>query len=116
MSSTYIAYFDEFGHIGPFVSRHDTKHKTSPIFGLGGIILPANTARNFSAWFHWYKESIFSYEIQNSGIPSYNWEKKGSTLFKTHGTLKYGKNNLYILRAVVTKLRQCNGYIMYAGM
>jgi hypothetical protein len=38
----YIAYLDEFGHIGPYVSRDDPVHRTSPVFGLGGIVLPAH--------------------------------------------------------------------------
>jgi hypothetical protein len=33
----YIAYLDEFGHDGPFISRNHEKHNTSPVFGLGGF-------------------------------------------------------------------------------
>jgi len=31
---TYLAYLDEFGHIGHYVSREDPKHNDSPVFGL----------------------------------------------------------------------------------
>ena len=31
---TYFAYLDEFGHIGPYVSRRDRRYKDSPVFGL----------------------------------------------------------------------------------
>lgn len=27
----YFAYLDEFGHIGPYISRNDKKYNTSPI-------------------------------------------------------------------------------------
>ncbi len=32
---TYIAYIDEFGHDGRFISVHHEKYKTSPVFGGG---------------------------------------------------------------------------------
>ena len=47
----YFVYLDEFGLIGPFVSRQDAKHNTSPIFGLGGIALPLEEVRSFSSFF-----------------------------------------------------------------
>ena len=28
---TYIAYLDEFGHIGPYVARNDRRHNDSPV-------------------------------------------------------------------------------------
>ncbi len=112
----YLVYLDEFGHVGPFVSRTDPKYKTSPLFGLGGFIIPAENARNFSAWFNWLKSSIFSYEIAQSGIPAFHWEKKGSKFFKTHGMLKYGKNNYQILKLVISKIKHFNGHIFYVGM
>lgn len=36
----YFAYLDEFGHIGPYVARDDPAYNDSPVFGLGGMILP----------------------------------------------------------------------------
>ncbi|MXY18976.1 MAG: DUF3800 domain-containing protein, partial [Synechococcus sp. SB0664_bin_36] len=36
---TYFAYLDEFGHIGPYVSREDPKYHQSPVFGLAGLVL-----------------------------------------------------------------------------
>ena len=36
---TYFAYLDEFGHIGPYVSRQDPRHNDSPVFGLAGFVL-----------------------------------------------------------------------------
>ena len=31
---TYFAYLDEFGHVGPYVTRTDPKFRESPVFGL----------------------------------------------------------------------------------
>ena len=36
---TYFAYLDEFGHIGPYVSRTDPRYKDSPVFGLARFVL-----------------------------------------------------------------------------
>jgi hypothetical protein len=116
INSIYIAYFDEFGHIGPFVSRTDPQYMTSPVFGLGGFIIPAENARAFSAWFHWLKKTYFAYEIKQSGIESFHWEKKGSSLFKTHGVLKYRGTNLRIFQTVINKIRKFNGFLIYTGM
>lgn len=32
-----IAYLNEFGHIGPYISRTHTKHNDSPVCGLAGF-------------------------------------------------------------------------------
>ena len=41
----YIAYLDEFGHIGPFTGRGQEKYNENPMFGLGGIVLHATAVR-----------------------------------------------------------------------
>ena len=46
---TQIAYLDEFGYVGPSVSRNDPRHKHSPVFGLAGFIMPADEVRGFGA-------------------------------------------------------------------
>ena len=48
---TYFAYLDEFGHIGPYVSRADPRYKDSPVFGLAGFVRPAAEVRGFGTWF-----------------------------------------------------------------
>ena len=48
---TYFAYLDEFGHIGPYVSRKDSKHNDSPMFGLACFTLPSEQVRGFGIWF-----------------------------------------------------------------
>ena len=53
----YVGYFDEFGHNGLYVGRHDARYKTHPVFGLGGFIIPADNVRRLSGAFRYIKES-----------------------------------------------------------
>ena len=85
----YIAYLDEFGHIGPYISRIHAQHNTSPVFGLGGLLLPASKVRAFSTWFYQLKGQLLNFEIERAGVPAYRWEKKGSAHFTTTNVLRY---------------------------
>src|SRR5271155_5390943 len=85
----YFAYVDEFGHIGPYAGRAAPKYNESPIFGLGGIILPANEVRSFATWFYQLKSNLLSWEIGQSGQAPYLWEKKGAQLYTTENVLRY---------------------------
>ena len=42
-----IAYLDEFGHVGPYVSRTHPRHNDSPVFGFAGFVMPAEEVRGF---------------------------------------------------------------------
>ena len=86
---TYIAYLDEFGHIGPYISHDHERHNTHPAFGLAGIVLPANKAREFSTFFYQLKSRLLAFEIENSGVHPAKWEKKGAQLYTTKNVLKY---------------------------
>ena len=74
---TYFAYLDEFGHIGPFISRTDPRYKDSPVFGLAGFVLPAAKVRGFGTWFYQRKCELLDFEIKRSGVHPAVWEKKG---------------------------------------
>ena len=60
---TYIAYLDEFGHIGPYIARNDPRHNDSPVFGLAGLVLPIGQVRNFGTWFYQRKCELLKFEI-----------------------------------------------------
>ena len=47
---TYIAYLDEFGHVGPYIDRTHPRHNDSPVFGLAGFVLPLDEVRGFATW------------------------------------------------------------------
>jgi hypothetical protein len=38
VKNIYLVYLDEFGHVGPYVSRTHPHHNTSPVFGFGGLV------------------------------------------------------------------------------
>nr|AFK89092.1 hypothetical protein [Pseudomonas syringae] len=46
----YVAYLDEFGHVGQYVSRNHPKYKTHPAFGFAGLMLPATEIREFAIY------------------------------------------------------------------
>ena len=74
---TYLAYLDEFGHIGPYVGRSDPKHNDSPVFGLAGLALPATEVRGFGTWFFKRKAELLAFEIQRVRKASRHWGEEG---------------------------------------
>jgi len=111
----YFVYLDEFGHIGPFVSRRDGKHNSSPLFGLGGVILPVNEVRNFSMFFYKLKTQLLSFEINRDGKNPSKWEKKGSALYTVVNVTKYGELRMATNR-IIKKIAQMNGFLFFTGI
>lgn len=85
----YIAYLDEFGHVGPYIDTAHRKFFHNPVFGYAGIILPAEKVRAFGAKFERLKERQFRSEIHDSGAHPRRWEKKGSEIFTTGSHARY---------------------------
>lgn len=107
-------YLDEFGHIGPFMSRQSPKYNESPVFGLAGIILPGDAIRPFATRFLQLKEHIFKEEINKSRKLASHWEKHGSTIFTPKGVSRYP----YIRRAgfrILNYVKDCGGRVFYYG-
>jgi hypothetical protein len=111
----YIAYLDEFGHIGPFVSRDHPKHNTSPVFGLGGFVLPSSNVRAFATWFYQLKCNLLRFEIDRDGIPAYQWEKKGAALYTTTNVLKYRELRQATFR-LMNRIERDGGMVFYVGL
>ena len=63
---TYFAYLDEFGHIGPYISRKDRRYKDSPVFALAGFVLASEVVRGFGTWFFRRKCELLAFEIERS--------------------------------------------------
>lgn len=110
----YFVFLDEFGHIGPFVGRGDAKHNTSPLFGVGGVILPEQSVRNFSAAFLQMKSAFFSEEIDKSGKIPQIWERKGTDIFRPRPLEKYNERRRLGFR-LFNQIRDFNGGIFYHG-
>ena len=111
----YFAYLDEFGHIGPYIARDDPKHNDSPVFGLGGMILPYSSVRHFSTWFYQLKCSLLAWEIEQSGQHPATWEKKGASLFTTLNVGKYRQVRTATNR-ILNKIRASGGHVFYVGI
>lgn len=113
----FFAYLDEFGHIGPFISRHDRQYKTSPVFGFAGIVLPVNEVRNFSTFFYKLKCNLLDWEIKNDPkhTPAYQWEKKGAKLFTVKNIETYPELRHATFR-LINKINSIGGFIFYNGI
>ncbi len=112
---TYLVYLDEFGHIGPFVSRTHPSYNTFPVFGFGGIIIPADQVRSFSSWFFKLKCNLLAFEISRANVPAHSWEKKGAALYTTANVLHYPE----LRRATFRLFNQINargGHVFYVGV
>jgi hypothetical protein len=113
MSLSFV-YLDEFGHIGPYLSRSSPKFNESPVFGLGGIILPERSVRPFATKFLQLKEYIFAKEIANSRRHASLWEKKGNEVFnaKTVGKYPHVRSTGFRL---LNYIRDSGGRVFYYG-
>jgi hypothetical protein len=113
MSINFV-YLDEFGHIGPFMSRGAIKYNESPVFGLAGIILPGDEIRQFATKFLQLKEYIFQREIKRSGIISAEWEKHGSQIFTPKQVARYPHFRSTGAR-LLNYIRDSGGRVFYYG-
>jgi hypothetical protein len=112
--STNFVYLDEFGHIGPFMTRNSIRYNESPIFGLGGIILPETAIRPFATKFLQLKEHLFAKEIARANTIGALWEKKGTEIFTTKHVAKYKHYRATGFR-LMNEVRNCGGKIFYYG-
>lgn len=110
----YIAYLDEFGHIGPYVSRDDAKYKTHSVFGIGGVVLPMEKARELAMFFFKLKCSLLSFEIDRDQEHPARWEKKGSALLTTQNITKYPQVRQAMNR-ILNWLAKNDGHVYYIG-
>ena len=78
---TCTAYLDEFGHIGPYVTKQYPRHNDSPVFGLAGFVMPSEHLPGFGTWFFQCKCDLLAFEIERSGQNPALWEKKGGRLY-----------------------------------
>lgn len=111
----YIAYVDEFGHIGPYISREDKSYNDSPVFGLGGFIIPAEHARSFSTFFFQLKCKLLDWELKQCGTPPALWEKKGSSLYTTKNVTQYRELRTATNR-LLNQIEKSGGVLFYKGI
>ena len=106
-----LAYIDEIGETGAFVSRDHARYNTSPAFGYAGFLVPAEHAREFAQQHARVKRTIFASEIAKATHPG-RWERKGASIFRPDTLTKYS----YQIRAInglIWKLRKLGGQLFY---
>lgn len=111
-----IAYLDEFGHDGAFVSFEHKSYHQHPLFGYGGFIIPADNIRQFGAVFERTKERMFRKAIEADDAHPRRWEKKGNELFTAGAYAKHGrqtKRTMQMLSRVLA--RECKGHFFHYG-
>lgn len=107
-----LVFLDEFGHIGPFVSRDHLNYNTSPVFGVAGFIMPDQRVRHFSTWFFQLKERLYANEMRLSLRHPSAWEKKGNEIY-TKGRIYKTKKRMY---SVINEIKHCGGKVFYHGI
>ena len=112
---TYIAYLDEFGHVGPYISRGDPKHNDSPVFGFAGLVLPSHEVRGFGTWFYQRKRELLANEIEQSDKHPALWEKKGSKFFTVGGITRYPERRR-VTHRLFNKIERLDGFVFYVGI
>lgn len=112
--STNFVYLDEFGHIGPYMTRKSLRYNESPVFGLAGIILPETAIRPFATKFLQLKEHVFKRDIASAKTIGALWEKKGAEIFTAKKIAKYKHFRATGFR-LINEVRNCGGKIFYYG-
>ncbi|MCO6553272.1 MAG: DUF3800 domain-containing protein [Gilliamella sp.] len=125
MQDTYIVYLDEFGHIGPYISADHPKHKTHPVFGLGGFVIPICEARSFSSFFFNLKQNLFSnYDIPKArkdiekdggNFQLSMWEKKGSKQYSVTNLKNYKNEITRSTNRIINKITDKGGFLFFVG-
>ncbi|PPG38023.1 DUF3800 domain-containing protein [Pseudoclavibacter sp. RFBA6] len=102
-----LAYIDEIGETGAFVSKTDKKFKTSPAFGYAGFIVPEKHARSFAQRFTHDKRTLFAEEVAEAEHPG-RWEKKGSEVFHHYTAANYPEQ-IRLFTGLTRQLREWYG-------
>ncbi|MBC3365676.1 DUF3800 domain-containing protein [Pseudomonas sp. SWRI154] len=113
----YVAYLDEFGHVGQYVSRNHPRYKTHPAFGFAGLILPATEIREFAIYFYKLKCQLLAFDLANDNpknLPAYQWEKKGSQLYALRNVTKYEQLRRSTFR-LLSHIEKIGGHVFYTG-
>lgn len=78
-----IAYIDEVGEAGAFVSKDHRRFKTSPVFGYAGFVVPEQYVHALSRDVATTKQRFHSLLCREGqgieGTYTPTWERKGST-------------------------------------
>ncbi len=111
MTIMLLAYIDEIGEPGAFVSKDHARFNTSPAFGYAGFIVSEDKARLFGSIFTEEKRRVFKTEIAESENPG-QWERKGASVFHRYTHEKFPQQ-IRVFNSLVWKLRSLGGNLFY---
>jgi len=106
-----LAYIDEIGEPGAFISRDHERFHTSPAFGYAGFVIEAECARIFGQRFTHEKRTLFAPELVDQPNPG-QWEKKGASMFRPT-TASTHPQHLRVFAGLVRHLRSMRGMLFY---
>ncbi|RDH95063.1 uncharacterized protein DUF3800 [Curtobacterium sp. AG1037] len=107
-----LAYIDEIGETGAFVSRDHARFRTSPSFGYAGFVIPEGEARRFGALFAADKAALFRSEIAAAQADPGRWERKGSDIFRPDTYAKY-PHQIRVFNGLVSHVKRLGGNLFY---
>lgn len=106
-----LAYIDEIGQPGAYISPDHKKYSQSPAFGYAGFVIPAESAREFGSRFTQEKRTLYASEFERAGRPG-GWEVKGANLLYAK-VAEERPQNLRVLGSLIRQLRNFGGELFY---
>lgn len=106
-----LAYIDEIGETGAFVSKEHARFNTSPAFGYAGFVIPEEHARHFGAIFTAQKRTLFATDLKGVANPG-QWERKGADIFRPETHTKYPQQ-IRVFNSLLKRVTQLGGKAFY---
>ena len=110
-NSMHLAYIDEIGETGAFISHDHPKFNTTPAFGYAGFIIPAETSRAFGQIFARERNQRFAAKLAETKAPG-RWEVKGADMFRP-STPRDRPENIRIFGGLIQALSAHGGQLFY---
>lgn len=103
-----IAYIDEVGEAGAFISKDHRRFNISPVFGYAGFVVPEHHVHALSRDVATTKHKFYSFlcdegeEEPGNYVPT--WERKGSDLLSKHAMGRAGRQEVVELRSLLARI------------
>lgn len=106
-----LAYIDEIGDFGAFISPQHHKYRGFPAYGYGGFVIDEAQARSIGQYFTEQKRRMFREEISESDNPAI-WEMKGADLFRPQSPMRC-PYQIRVFLNILQELHRLGGFIFY---
>ncbi|MGK0716568.1 DUF3800 domain-containing protein [Leucobacter sp. W1153] len=106
-----LAYLDEVGEPGAYISKSHARFNTSPGFGYAGFVIPDAKAREFGSIFTSEKRALFASTYESATNPGV-WEIKGASVFRSK-TPDYAPQNIRVFKNLCRQLTRLGGRLFY---